>query len=110
MSVATRVLAFVLLLALLPWGAYAKGFGVADRDGPVVTAPEPGGGHPAAVAPAKRCKGPSLPGAICGPDLGLVTAEAALPDLAGSGPGWPPRLRLPEGREPPGTLDPPKVG
>lgn len=64
----------LLVLAMLPWGAFAH---AAPRlpQPPDATQAESTGGT---VAPVSRCKGPALPGAVCALKISLPD-EAALP-------------------------------
>jgi len=64
----------LLVLAMLPWGAFAH---AAPRlpQPPDATQAESTGGT---VAPVPRCKGPALPGAVCALKISL-TDETALP-------------------------------
>jgi hypothetical protein len=87
MRVIRLILTTFVLLAVLPWGAYAARFAVTP---PTAEAQSTlyGGACGAAVAaecltaardatvmpPPRRCHGPALPGAPCGPDAVLGQA------------------------------------
>jgi hypothetical protein len=113
MSVLRRLALVVLILAVLPWGAYAQGWGGAGTPvalGGKVVGPDDDGAAPKFLGKPKRCRTAMLLGAACGPDMALVAlplfAEPILalvrflPDRGHRG-----RHQVPEG-----ALDPPRLG
>lgn len=90
------LLAF-LVVAVLPWGAYAADFGGAAQPAlagpsPVAAAPllsDAGdgtrvrlSGTPAAHAAVSLCHGPAIPGSPCNPVPGVLPPAPVLPDAA----------------------------
>jgi hypothetical protein len=101
----------LLLLALLPWGAYARPLGPTgaqayqSADAVAVTiAPQ---GDVTATA-ARRCRGPALLGSACGPDVGLAAVQAPLCDPGQSRPDWPDTTQPFQGVVVIGLTDPPR--
>jgi hypothetical protein len=121
MSFVRQAIIIVLLLALLPWGAYTAGRfaavvpGLAADSGSDLIAE-----NTAAVRPASkdvrasvvphRCRGPALPGLVCQQHV-LLQGEAELLNRPRC--GCAPEIQmiiLPE-EHPPGTiLEPPRFG
>lgn len=101
----------MLVLAVLPWGAWIGAHSVAPRIGHALAASADQALPPlpdTAIKAAKRCRGPALPGAPCGPDM-APTAEtpAPAPDV-GPASAWLARAEVRgSGLPPPGFLDPP---
>ncbi|TRW98406.1 hypothetical protein FNJ84_06420 [Paracoccus sp. M683] len=82
------ILSLLLILAVLPWGAYARASGMAAAVGASVAMrgagqavtyvqPAPAKPRPVFVAPPRRCHGPAIPGFICLGD-GLVLGGAVV--------------------------------
>jgi hypothetical protein len=70
----------VLMLALLPWGAYARSPAVSsnhataqpDKAAVEIIVSNPEKSEPVAMA-SRHCRGPALMGSACSPDLGLAS-------------------------------------
>lgn len=77
MIVLRHVLIPVLMVLMLPWGAFGS---VAAPAGVTGVATDQAAGPDAAVAPGKRkCRSGVLPGSPCGPDLAVVPEGATSP-------------------------------
>ena len=129
MRVIRLIFITILVLAVLPWGAYAARFGLAPAHPAIPAAAEAqirgakaacgivavvtchaAAQDAAVVVPPRRCHGPALPGAPCGPDAVLAQKQAT-PAVHRS---LLPRLRdkfaLPIGRALRPDLGPPRIG
>lgn len=101
----------LLVLAVLPWGAFAAELSPRAPRDPAVTASAGGSAQPGAEASlSRRCSSPALPGSPCHPDNGLLPAPAAAP-VSPPGHARPPDvIALQERGGPRGILDPPRMG
>lgn len=115
MRFARPVLTFLLLVAMLPWGAYAGSHGAALPDADFLASVASDGTAAAdleqatqVVLAAKRCRGPALPGASCGPDVGLPGTSALVQPTRTALSLWPAAPPLLVGPGPEGLLDPPR--
>jgi hypothetical protein len=124
MSLVRPIIACVLILAMLPWGAYARTFGPAHVRGQievgdqtvwqtadvVVTAVQAlsDAADEAVVSATKRCRAAGLPGSPCGPDLRLPSEMAVMPAIRVSAVVYPVAQHRLSGRVPAGIPDPPR--
>lgn len=110
-----RALLLVLLVvAVLPWGAFASAHAVpvpgdTQRDASTQIMDIPTQNEAAAIGLQRRCHGPALPGSPCQPDHVLLPVQDAMPER-----GSAVVLRLKAGRAgsglpPSGPLDPPRA-
>lgn len=123
MTVARAILLQLLVLLVLPWGAYAGGFPLSEgRTAAFVTraAGDASGEFAAALQPpmqayameakSDRCPAAGLPGSGCGPDV-LAPASATQWGLAANDTAADPRsMRLPQGLAPRVDTGPPRSG
>jgi hypothetical protein len=121
MRVLHSVAILLLVLVMLPWGAYSgarvpastaqkvslEAFEDEVGDLIVEVAEARDERTALAVQKAKECRTASLPGSPCGPDVGLLSSSTSGPTSA------PHDAKRPDGRllsglTPPGILDPPR--
>ncbi|WP_176442994.1 hypothetical protein [Tropicimonas sediminicola] len=99
----------LLVLCLLPWGAYSGAHAAgATALQELMPAPTVDPTPERASPPPHECRIATLPGATCGPDLALVAALTKWPATAGAAPLRPAPGTLRRGLHPPGLLDPPR--
>lgn len=111
MMLLRALLVMVLVLAVMPWGAFATE--VARLDRAAATAPE---ATPldrqagAELTLSRRCPGPALPGAPCHPDAGLLPGAMTAPGSEAARTRAPAAILPQEGGGPQRILDPPRMG
>ena len=109
------LLLLLMLVAVLPWGAYVNGSARFAATAPAAAAgdalaPEARGERRVVLGAERPCRKGTLPGSPCGPDLGLLPFAAG---FAGLGAG---SLRPPsDGPDPAGLsrappTEPPRLG
>jgi hypothetical protein len=113
-----RVIAlFILILAILPWGAYTSalkpqvqdsGFALPFPEARQTASRDEPPGPTLAVSIGKRCHGPAILGSPCGPQVVLPGASPLSASIAGSAELRPGLHALPMGIAPPSSLDPPR--
>lgn len=106
-----HMLCLLLVLAVLPWGAWSGAHGPAQGIAHAVAAPADQALPPppdTAIKAVKRCRGPALPGAPCGLDIAPAAETPAPAPAAGPASAWLARVQVRgTGLPPPGFLDPP---
>lgn len=115
MSMLTRLVLLLTLLAMLPFGSFTAKFGTGPRtfalisaqlDDAAVAAPA---SEKTFAAAQSRCKGPALPGSPCNPALALWPTELPLgfnaPATTVHPSAWPPKI----GHIPALPLGPPRL-
>jgi hypothetical protein len=112
MFVLRRFALLVLILAVLPWGAYAHAWAA---PAPVLSIDAAMSADDGAVptkfmGKPKRCRTALLLGAACGPDVSLVLSAWVIKPRLVLGEVEQARERLLVDRAPEGALDPPRWG
>jgi hypothetical protein len=112
MFVLRRLALLVLILAVLPWGAYAHAWGARAPVLVVGTgiAADDGAAPTKFLSKPKRCRTALLLGAACGPDVSLLLSPWVIKPRLVLGPVEQARERLLADRAPEGALDPPRWG
>ena len=120
MSIFSRLLPILLVLALLPWGSFAPRFGTPVSQIPAHSArldaaQQASDTGIAALTPdktyasaAKRCKAPALPGSPCDPVLAVLPAETTLVFASAYSALYTEALHRLIGQSPPLSLGPPR--
>jgi hypothetical protein len=101
----------LLVLALLPWGAFGHAYPARASDMAQMAVEERAAQTTIAeAAPQRRCHGPALPGYPCQHDHAVPPAGIDVPAGGRASLSWPGGTPALQGIEPPGLLDPPRKG
>ena len=115
MSMLTRLVLLLTVLALLPFGSFSAKFGTGPRPVAVISAQLDNATVAATpsektfAAAQSRCKGSALPGSACNPALAVWPTERTLafsaPATTVHPTAWPPKI----GHKPALPLGPPRL-